>query len=166
MSLERGSLAVRRDSKIPRPKTRSPTSFPDRNLGPIPFRLYCSKPIKSIRDTDQLIFMVPGGGFVSMPPICHDDYTSQWARLLPGVPIVSIDYGKAPENPFPWAIEEVFDAYRAIVESNGAVIGLTGWFEKDEQGNPVGPRREPLRISFVGDSAYGFLYSVHIRITV
>jgi hypothetical protein len=147
---ERGSLAVRHDIQIPRPKIASLSSFPDVALGPISARIYSSKP--DFSQSDKLVFQVPGGGFVTMSPKIHDDYTSEWARQL-NVPIVSIDYGKAPEHPYPWALEEVFDAYRSIVESNGEVIGLTGWYSKDDFGNPMGPRREPIKILFAGDSA-------------
>jgi hypothetical protein len=88
-----------------------------------------------------------------MNPKCHDEYVSEWARSLHGTPIVSINYGKAPEYPYPFALEEVFDAYRSIVESNGEVLGLTGWYSKDEDGNIIGEKRQPLKILFVGDSA-------------
>ena len=149
----RGYLAVRDDILIPRPMTESPTSFPNVPKASIRARLYCSSPIIQCRTVDKLVFFVPGGGFVTMPPKTHDDYTSSWARSLNGIPIVSIDYGKAPENPYPWAIEEVFDAYRSIVESNGEVLGLTGWYFKDAYGKELGPKRDPIKIVFAGDSA-------------
>ena len=150
---DRGYLAVRDDITIPRPSKESPTSFPNVPKKKISARIYCSMPLLKCRTVDKLVFQVPGGGFVTMPPKTHDDYTSVWARSLNGVPIISIDYGKAPEHPYPWAIEEVFDAYRSIVESNGEVIGLTGWYFKDAYGKPLGPKRDPIKIIFVGDSA-------------
>ena len=138
---------------IPRPLNPSPTSFPNDTLGPIAARFYSSKPMSEIRSTPKIILQIPGGGFVTMNPKCHDDYTSAWSRQLPGIPIISLDYGKAPEHPYPWALEEAFDAYRSIVESNGEVIGLTGWYHKDANGKKVGPKRNPIQIVLVGDSA-------------
>ena len=115
--IERGTLAIRQNLLIPRPATPSENSFPERDLGSIEARLYSSLPLKEIKNTDKIIIQVPGGGFVTMNPKCHDDYVSIWSRQLPGIPIVALNYGKAPENPYPWALEEVFDAYRSIVES-------------------------------------------------
>ena len=66
--------------------------------------------------------------------------------------MLSIDYGKAPEYPYPYAIEECFDAYRNIVETNGACIGLEGWHTIDSNGNKQ--KKDPIKIVLVGDSAY------------
>lgn len=96
---------------------------------------------------DRLIFHIPGGGFVCMSPICHDDYVSTWAKQT-GVPILSIDYGKAPEHPYPFALEEVFDAYRAVVQSNGQVLGLDGW-----TCSTTGAPKPPIKVIVTGDSA-------------
>ena len=40
--------------------------------------------------------------------------------------MLAIDYGKAPEHPFPYALEECYDVYRALQESRGKVIGMSG----------------------------------------
>lgn len=85
-----------------------------------------------------------------MSPINHDDCFSSWARNL-NIPVVSINYKKAPEYPYPYAIEECFDAYRQIVETNGACIGLEGWQGTDEHGKKN--KNDPLKIVFSGDSA-------------
>jgi hypothetical protein len=42
-------------------------------------------------------------------------------------------------DPYPFAVDEVFDAYRIIVESNGKIIGMAG---------------EDLNVVVSGDSAY------------
>ena len=54
--------------------------------------------------------------------------------------IVSVNYGKAPEYPYPWAIEECFAAYVSILESRGSVIGFSGTHKK-------------LKVVLAGDSA-------------
>ncbi len=42
-----------------------------------------------------VIFHIHGGGFISMSSFIHQTYTRKWANELK-VPIVSVDYGKAP----------------------------------------------------------------------
>lgn len=42
-----------------------------------------------------VIFHIHGGGFISMSSFIHQTYTRNWANNLQ-VPIVSVDYGKAP----------------------------------------------------------------------
>ncbi|KAJ3222453.1 hypothetical protein HK099_002307 [Clydaea vesicula] len=123
----------------------SPTSFPDDQLNDIKARIYFHGSKEELVTASKLIFHVPGGGFVTMSPRCHDDYVSNWARKTK-VPIISINYGKAPEHPYP-----CYDAYRAIVESNGKVIGFQGWVGKD------GKKVSPLKIIVTGDSAGGNL---------
>jgi acetyl esterase/lipase len=109
---------------------------------PIAARLYFYGTEMQLKDCSKLIFHIPGGGFVAMRPENHDEYVSNWARQTK-LPIVSINYGKAPENPYPWGLEECFEAYRSIVETNGNAIGLY-------------PTRE-LKIVITGDSAGGNL---------
>jgi acetyl esterase/lipase len=148
----RGYLRTRRDVLIPRPTTPSPTSFHKVDLGPIKARLYFHGNRKELAKCTQLLFDVPGGGFTCMTPKNHDDYLSSWARKCK-IPIISINYGKAPEHPYPWAIEECFDAYRSIVESNGECIGFDGWYELDSDGSEI--KKEAIKIAMVGDSAGG-----------
>lgn len=80
--------------------------------------------------------------------------------------MISIEYGKAPEcklfprsdpsspmllntpctDPYPFAIDEVFDAYRIIAESKGKAIG-------------IGIAGEDLNVVLSGDSAYVRMFS-------
>jgi acetyl esterase/lipase len=145
-SLDRGYLNIRKEVSIPRPKTPSQSSFRKDQLIDIKARLYFNGTTQKLKECRELIFQVPGGGFVSSSPKCHDEYVSEWARKT-GLPIISVDYGKAPEYPYPFALEECLDAYKSIVESNGEVIGMCGW--KGKSGKP----KPPLKIVVVGDSA-------------
>ncbi|KAJ3152576.1 hypothetical protein HDU89_001269 [Geranomyces variabilis] len=147
----RPALKIRRNITIPRPDPPSISSFPDRVLGPIHARLYFNGSERELLRARELVFLLPGGGFVAMGPMCHEDHVSQWAKMSK-VPILSIDYGKAPENPYPFALEECFDAYRSVVESNGAVIGMQGWWEPGRR-----VKMPPIKIVMVGDSAGGNL---------
>lgn len=73
-----------------------------------------------------------------MPPPCHEDALAAWANQT-GLPIVSVNYKKAPENPYPWPVEECFDFYVRLVQSKGQIIGLSG--------------DQDLRVIVIGDSA-------------
>lgn len=88
-----------------------------------------------------------------MNPAHHEERLRRWA-IQTGRPVLSVDYGKAPErrhpvlgkfcmlmvfqDPYPYAIDECYDLYNALVNSNGQVIGMSG---KD------------LKLIFSGDSA-------------
>lgn len=78
-----------------------------------------------------------------MTPEHHEDRLRLWA-IRTGKPILSVEYGKAPEcssvaqisdgsvshphplDPYPFAIDECFDAYRVLVESSGRILGMSG----------------------------------------
>jgi hormone-sensitive lipase len=79
-----------------------------------------------------------GGGFIAHSSKSHEIYLKPWCKEL-RVPIVSIDYSLAPENPFPRASEECFYVY-AWCLLNKHLLGWTG-----------------ERIICVGDSAGGVL---------
>ncbi|KAF9108308.1 hypothetical protein BGX27_008399 [Mortierella sp. AM989] len=95
---------------------------------------------EELAKADSFILDIPGGGFIAMNPTCHADYLMAWAGQT-GIPIVGIDYKKAPENPFPHGLHECFDVYKTIVDTKGACIGLNGTTEP--------------RIALAGDSAGG-----------
>ncbi|KAJ1503199.1 hypothetical protein HMI56_002273 [Coelomomyces lativittatus] len=90
--------------------------------------LYYSGDPKLFSRVNQLILHYPGGGFVCMSPQSHEDYLCIWASLSPNTLIVAVDYAKAPEYPYPYALEECFDLYKQIRASNGACLGLEGWY--------------------------------------
>ncbi len=125
---------------VPRPKNNPHGSRPV--LGYI----YYDGSQESLEDQDKLVIDFPGGGFITMPPPCHENYLSYWAKITQ-IPILSIDYSKAPEFPYPYALEECFDVYQSIMESNGEVIGMTGWKNKD------GSERKQISVTLIGDSA-------------
>ncbi|KAI8575957.1 hypothetical protein K450DRAFT_259153 [Umbelopsis ramanniana AG] len=136
-SLLRPKLSMKKVIQVARPASSERASLP-----PVQLHLYYAGSLDSLEDQTSLILHFPGGGFVSMPPPCHEDAISQWAAQT-GYLICSVNYGKSPEYPYPWAMEECYDTYISIVESNGKVLGLRG----DKE----------VTIAFIGDSAGGNL---------
>ncbi|KAF6761258.1 Alpha/Beta hydrolase protein [Ephemerocybe angulata] len=127
-------VCIRRKIHLPRPKSSSY----DR---PITAWLYFAPPEDQLINQTELVLDFPGGGFIAMSPEDHEERLRVWAKSC-GRPILALDYGKAPEYPYPFAIDEAFDTYRVLVESNGTLIGLGG---------------KQLSIIMSGDSAGGCL---------
>ena len=124
-----------REIRIPRPHGSKYTE-------PVLGWLYYDGPISALKRQTKLILNIPGGGFVAMNPRTHDDSLMSWAART-GMPVLSLDYRKAPEHPYPYALHECFDVYRQLVLSRGRCAGLfTG---------------EALQIIISGDSAGGNL---------
>ncbi|KNE55422.1 hypothetical protein AMAG_01318 [Allomyces macrogynus ATCC 38327] len=126
--------------------------------------LYYAGKVENLPRVTQVILHVHGGGFVCMDPECHEDYLTQWAHMAPGCLVVALNYGKAPEYPFPYGLEENFEFYRLIRETNGECLGLGGWFydvtvitSHNGQATTTTERRrrEPIKITLSGDSAGG-----------
>ena len=49
-----------------------------------------------LQQATDLILDFPGGGFVAMSPEHHEERLRSWA-LRTGKPVLSVEYGKAPE---------------------------------------------------------------------
>ncbi|KAI8959554.1 alpha/beta-hydrolase [Daldinia sp. FL1419] len=92
---------------------------------PVSGWLYYDGPISDLEQINKMILDIPGGGFVAMDPRCNDDKLFAWAGKT-GLPVLSLDYKKAPEFPYPYALNECFDVYTTIVRSKGRCIGMSG----------------------------------------
>ncbi|OBZ68289.1 Hormone-sensitive lipase [Grifola frondosa] len=112
---------------------------------PILAWLFFAPPEHHLCRATDLIVDFPGGGFVSMTPEHHEERLRMWT-VRTGKPVLSIEYGKAPEYPYPFAIDECFDLYRVLVECSGKIIGMSG---------------AKLNVIFTGDSA-----GAHIAVCV
>ncbi|KAH7133350.1 Alpha/Beta hydrolase protein [Dactylonectria estremocensis] len=104
--------------------------------------LYFDGPLADLVRHDRLILDIPGGGFVAMDPRCNDDKLFAWAAKS-GLPILSLDYKKAPEFPYPYALNECYDVYSTIIDTKGRCLGMPG--------------TETPRVIITGDSAGGNL---------
>src|SRR5262249_24613641 len=124
-----------RQVRIPRP---SHSDYKE----PVSAWLYYDGPLAELEHHHHLVLDVPGGGFVAMDPRCHDDKLFAWAAKT-GLPILSLDYKKAPEFPYPYALNECFDVYVTIIKTRGRCIGMSG--------------KEVPKVIITGDSAGGNL---------
>ncbi|EJU04386.1 alpha/beta-hydrolase [Dacryopinax primogenitus] len=115
---DRPSLPLVRHVVLPRPSTS-----PHRK--PIRATLFYNGTPEQLRQARDLILDFPGGGFICLGPEHHEERLRRWARRT-GKPILSVDYGKAPEYPYPWALEEGFDCYLTLVQTKGVTIGMAG----------------------------------------
>ncbi|KAI0081324.1 alpha/beta-hydrolase [Panus rudis PR-1116 ss-1] len=111
-------VTIRRKLLLPRPRDGAYNR-------PITVWLFFASPEHHLARATDLILDFPGGGFISMTPEHHEDRLRMWA-VRTGKPILAVEYGKAPEYPYPFAIDECFDAYRVLVESAGRLIGMSG----------------------------------------
>ncbi|OJA18626.1 hypothetical protein AZE42_01772 [Rhizopogon vesiculosus] len=123
-------MSLCRKILLPRP----PTSTYDR---PLTVHIYFAPAAPQLQQATDLILDFPGGGFVAMTPEHHDERLRSWA-LRTGKPVLSVEYGKAPEYPYPFAMDECFDIYQTLSMSAGRCIGMSG---------------KKLNIILTGDSA-------------
>lgn len=108
---------------------------------PIDAWIYFEGTREELEACKKLVIDFPGGGFVAMSPRHYDDKLFCWARRCPGIAIIAVDYKRAPEFPYPYALNECYDVYHSIIYTRGTCVGLSG---------------ETLpRIALSGDSAGG-----------
>ncbi|KAL4879176.1 CLN3 protein-domain-containing protein [Aspergillus karnatakaensis] len=117
--------------RIPRPRQSIYTE-------PTSAWLYFDGPLSALRDQTCIVLDIPGGGFVSMTPRHSEDRLLSWAGKTK-LPILSLNYKKAPEYPYPYALNECYDVYHSIIATRGRCLGLSG--------------DAPPRIILTGDSA-------------
>ena len=129
--------------RIPRP---AESSYKD----PVNAWLYFDGPLSALKHHTKIILDVPGGGFVAMNPRHHDDKLMAWSAKT-GLPVLSLDYRKAPEHPYPYALNECYDVYHTLVATLGRCIGLAG--------------TSLVRIVLTGDSA-GANYAVGLVLMI
>lgn len=121
--------------RIPRPST---SDYKE----PVSGWLYYDGPLADLVHHDKIVLDIPGGGFVAMNPRCNDDKLFAWAAKT-GLPILSLDYRKAPEYPYPYALNECYDVYTTLINSKGRCVGMSG--------------KEIPKVIVSGDSAGGNL---------
>lgn len=90
---------------------------------PIVAWMFYDGTLKELEKEDKLIIDIPGGGFVAMSPRENDDKLLCWAGRT-RLPVLSLDYRKAPEYPYPYALNECFDIYKQIVLTRGGCVGM------------------------------------------
>ncbi len=121
--------------RIPRP---AESSYKE----PVSAWLYFDGPLSALRNHTKVVLDIPGGGYVAMTPRHHDDKLLAWAGKT-GLPVLSLDYKKAPEYPYPYALNECYDVYHTLISTQGRCVGLAG------NASP--------RVILTGDSAGGNL---------
>eukprot|EP00299_Pterocystis_sp_00344_P006984 c2035_g1_i1.p1 GENE.c2035_g1_i1~~c2035_g1_i1.p1 ORF type:complete len:619 (+),score=154.54 c2035_g1_i1:57-1859(+) len=104
----------------------------------IPVRLLCGQ--KMPFSSNCVVLHLHGGGFIAMNTFSHQSYTRRWAIALGNVPVFSVDYRKAPQCPYPAALDDCFSVYMWILANAESTFGC-----------------RPDRIVVVGDSAGGNL---------
>lgn len=103
--------------------------------GPVPMRLYDAR---EDRDPGPVMLFIHGGGWVIGDLETHEPLCIDLAIEL-DIPVVSIDYRLAPENPFPAAFDDSLAAARWLASA------------------PAALGRRPTGLIPVGDSAGGNL---------
>ncbi|CAD6906351.1 unnamed protein product [Tilletia controversa] len=115
--IHRPQLKIAKEVLLPRPTIGKHASRPTVAW------LYFDGDERSLRAQTELILDIPGGGFISMDPRHHEERLRALAKQTRR-PVLALNYCKAPEFPFPFALEECYDAYRTLYETRGAVIGM------------------------------------------
>lgn len=64
--------------------------------------------------SDPVILYFHGGGYVICSPATHRDLLARIA-LASGARCIAVDYRLAPENPFPAALDDCVEAFRALI---------------------------------------------------
>ncbi len=85
--------------------------------------------------TDKIILQLHGGGYIGAMRNAYRMFAGLYNEVSHGMSVLTVDYRVAPENPYPAALLDAYEAYRYLREE--------GWFAE--------------QIIFAGDSAGGGL---------
>ena len=72
---------------------------------------------------DSIIFHIHGGGFITLSPLSHENYTRKIVNKT-GIPLLSIDYRLSPEYSFPSALDDVYQVYNWVIEKGENDLNL------------------------------------------
>lgn len=100
-----GELAIKRNLEMPGPG------------GPLKLRLYDAR---EERAPGPLMIFYHGGGYVLGDIDTHEPFCAEVARQM-DLPLVSVDYRRAPEEPWPAGVEDAIAAARWLAESPAAL---------------------------------------------
>lgn len=106
------------------------------------FRCLFAQQIMGKNDSRSLILHVHGGAFMTNTPEAFMLISTRLVKRT-GVPVLVVEYAKAPENQFPAGLQDVLDFYISIVSGNPEVEKLIGF--------------KPSRVFLSGDSCGGNL---------
>jgi len=109
--------------------------FVDRSILPTFTKVYPQQPKlthrvfvpKSYKSGDALLPLyldIHGGGFALMSPVVDDKFCTRFANNH-NILVVSLDYPKSPERPYPAAVHEVIDVVKAVLEDEALPIDKT-----------------------------------------
>lgn len=87
------------------------------------------------KERKEIILYLHGGGFVIGSPHTHRGLAGKISKLS-GIPSLLIDYRKAPEYPYPAALEDALHAYQYLIQKK---------------------KHKPEKVFVIGDSAGGGL---------
>ncbi|GAA5972394.1 hypothetical protein JCM8115_001324 [Rhodotorula mucilaginosa] len=130
---DRPRITIRKKLFLPRPKGSKYSK-------PLTLHLFFAGTEAELEASHELVMDIPGGGFICMTPLHHEERLLRWAIRTKRV-VISFDYGKAPEYPYPFAIDEMYDAYTLLHQTKGRCIGMNRNGEKH------------LKVLLTGDSA-------------
>ena len=90
-------------------------------------------------EIDRVIVQIHGGGFIAMSSYSYQPFAREWVKNTRSV-MFCIDYGLAPERPYPNAIEDIWQAYYWIMTQAQKHMNV-----------------QPKHVVVIGDSAGGNL---------
>ena len=81
-----------------------------------------------VRDNSikSLVLFAHGGGFITGSPEGYTDFLSRLSRDI-SVPVLVPDYAKAPERPYPAALQDVLDVYLFLTSGDQKAADMIGF---------------------------------------
>ena len=74
-------------------------------------------------EVDKVIIHIHGGGFIALNSDNHQIFLRRWAKETQ-VPVFSIDYRKAPMNPYPDSSNDCYQGYYWIMTQAKKHLGM------------------------------------------
>ena len=85
--------------------------------------LGAKEPVIEPEEETAIIINLHGGGFIAMSSASMRIYLSRWCKDLNMV-CFAVDYRLAPQNPYPAAIDDIWQAYLWILNYSESILGI------------------------------------------